>query len=184
MPASDLAARVAANGSVAVAASVSPSPKKKAHHPHHHARPHRSPPSTLLRTRPGAAVSFVSRTHIAVGVLGVALWLGMAAALAWDGAGSEARRARWGAVLAAPPGCVLRWRLAPLNYRLRGRLRALPAGTLAANALGCLCTALLSVVAVRALPPVGAGGPAASWGRVASARPRPGFAGRCRRSPP
>jgi fluoride ion exporter CrcB/FEX len=122
-------------------------------------------------------VSFVSRTHIAVGVLGVALWLGMAAALAWDGAGSEARRARWGAVLAAPPGCVLRWRLAPLNYRLRGRLRALPAGTLAANALGCLCTALLSVVAVRALPPVGAGGPAASWGRVATRAAQAGFCG-------
>lgn len=179
--ASELAARVAQSGAV-----PPPGRKSKGHHGHGHGHGHhqsrrdraRSLAATILGTRPDAAVGFVTRTHILVGLLGFALWVGMAAAVVFDGGGSEARRARWGAVLLAPPGCMLRWCLAPLNYRLRGRFRSLPGGTLAANALGCLCTALLSVVAVRALPPAGSGGgPASGWGRVATRAAQAGFCG-------
>jgi len=181
VPASQLAARVRDSGGLGDAAGR--------HHRRHHNRAHhhhaasradrlRSAAATLLGTRPDAAVGFVARTHAAVAVLGLALWAGMAAALFLDaapGPAGEARRARWGAALLAPLGCALRWRLAPLNYRLPGRARSLPAGTLAANGLGCLATALLSVAAVRGLPPAGA--PGGAWGRVAVRAGQAGFCG-------
>jgi fluoride ion exporter CrcB/FEX len=182
--ASDLAAKVAAGGGV-VGGGGSASAALLEGSSHHHSRPLfyrvRSAVRTVLGTRPDAAVRFVLRTHIAVALLAVGLWAGAAAALVLDshtpGGRGEARRARWAAVLLAPPGCILRWRLAPLNYRLRGRLRALPAGTLAANALGCLATALLSVIAVRALPPPSPSSTTHSWARIWTRAAQAGFCG-------
>ena len=60
-------------------------------------------------------------------------------------AGGPCRRAQWLALLLGPFGCVLRWLLSQYNYRLPGAARWLPAGTLAANMLGCLTDAVVGV---------------------------------------
>jgi len=52
-------------------------------------------------------------------------------------------------VLLGPFGCTLRWLLSQYNYRLPGSWHWLPAGTLAANMLGCLTD---SIVGVRSPP--------------------------------
>lgn len=60
------------------------------------------------------------------------------------------RRAQWLALLLGPSGCVLRWLLSQYNYRLPGAARWLPAGTLAANMLGCLTDFVVGVRPKRA----------------------------------
>jgi fluoride ion exporter CrcB/FEX len=48
-------------------------------------------------------------------------------------------------VLLGPAGCTARWLLSQYNYRLPGGWRWLPAGTLAANLLGCLTDFVVGV---------------------------------------
>ena len=55
------------------------------------------------------------------------------------------RRAQWLAVLLGPPGCFLRWYLSRFNYKLHGRWRWLPCGTLAANMAACLVDYIVGV---------------------------------------
>ena len=55
------------------------------------------------------------------------------------------RRAQWFAVLLGPFGCTLRWLLSQYNYHLPGAWHWLPAGTLAANMLGCLTDFIVGV---------------------------------------
>lgn len=68
------------------------------------------------------------------------------------------RRAQWLAVLLGPAGCTARWLLSQYNYRVPGAWRWLPAGTLAANLLGCLTDFIVGVRATRPaharLPPL------------------------------
>ena len=72
-------------------------------------------------------------------------------------------------MLLGPVGCLLRWRLSPLNYSLPGRARFLPAGTLAANCLGCAASFMCASLLDRVGP-----GP---WGGVALRAVQVGFAG-------
>uniref|UniRef100_A0A7S4J026 Fluoride ion transporter CrcB n=1 Tax=Odontella aurita TaxID=265563 RepID=A0A7S4J026_9STRA len=56
--------------------------------------------------------------------------------------GTPFYRTMWLSALFTPPGAVLRWKLSVWNGRLRGESRRwIPAGTLAANVLGCLVSA-------------------------------------------
>lgn len=50
-------------------------------------------------------------------------------------------------MLLGPLGCTARWLLSQYNYRLPGGWRWLPAGTLAANLLGCLTDFVVGVCA-------------------------------------
>lgn len=69
----------------------------------------------------------------------------MRPATAYSAACGAHRRGQWLALLLGPFGCVLRWLLSQYNYKLPGAARWLPAGTLAANMLGCLTDFVLGV---------------------------------------
>ena len=135
--------------------------RRPAHH--HHAPPLRDRVAaaweTLVEAAGGRGVahSFATKTNAVVTAAGLAVFAASIALTAIDG--HPVRRGVWTAVLAAPLGALTRWRLSPLNYRLPGAWRFLPAGTLAANVGGCLLTC--AVAAWTARVPPGPGSPSA-----------------------
>ncbi len=58
-------------------------------------------------------------------------------------------RTCWLSLLFAPFGCTLRWLLARLNYKLKGRWAWAPLGTFSANMVGTAISTALSVVGVK-----------------------------------
>lgn len=72
----------------------------------------------------------------------ISLWLGISET-------ATVERGGWLAVLFAPVGCILRWRLADLNNKCPGSLSWLPAGTLCANGLACTVDYVLEVIIMR-----------------------------------
>lgn len=58
-------------------------------------------------------------------------------------------RTAWLSLLLAPFGCTLRWLLARLNYKLKGKLAWAPLGTFLANMLGAAISTALFVVNVK-----------------------------------
>ncbi|KAK9831415.1 hypothetical protein WJX81_002965 [Elliptochloris bilobata] len=110
-----------------------------------------------------------SNLAVAAGLAALtALWVVLA--VVDDHPDQAARRAQWFAMLLGPFGCMLRWLLSRLNYRLPGSWRWLPAGTLAANMLGCLTDFIVGVIAVRV-------GVLGYWPLVVMYAVRTGFAG-------
>lgn len=99
--------------------------------------------------------SFATKTTAAVTAAGVACFATGVALVSVDA--HPVRRGVWAAVLAAPAGALTRWSLSPLNYRLPGRWRFLPAGTLAANICGCALTSAVAAWTARRPPPPGSG---------------------------
>ena len=58
-------------------------------------------------------------------------------------------RSTWLSLLLAPFGCTLRWLLARLNYKLKGKWAWIPMGTFLANMIGTAVSTALSVVNVK-----------------------------------
>ena len=119
-----------------------------------------------------SSYSFATRTNAAAVLLSLALWVTFLLLFVLDEAeGTTAsRRGEWLAVVLAPLGCLLRWRLATLNYSLAGRWRFLPAGTLAANLGGCALTFAVAAVLERRPP-------SSVWGAAVAKALQVGVAG-------
>jgi len=103
-----------------------------------------------------SSYSFATRTNALAVFLALVLWISFLLLFILDESKgtSASRRGEWLAVVLAPVGCLIRWRLATLNYSLKGKWRFLPAGTLAANVGGCLVTFAVAAVLERK-PPTG-----------------------------
>ena len=93
-----------------------------------------------------SSYSFATKTNALAVFFSFVIWVSFLLLFVLDEArdASASRRGEWLAVVLAPVGCLVRWRLATLNYSLRGRWRFLPAGTLAANVAGCAVAAALA----------------------------------------
>ena len=119
-----------------------------------------------------SSYSFATRTNAAAVLLSLALWVTFLLLFVLDEAeGTTAsRRGEWLAVVLAPLGCLLRWRLATLNYSLAGRWRFLPAGTLAANLGGCALTFAVAAMLERRPP-------SSVWGAAVAKALQVGVAG-------
>lgn len=119
-----------------------------------------------------AAYSFATKTNALAVLAAAALWVSFLLLFVLDEAEnpSASRRGEWLAVVLAPVGCLLRWRLATLNYKLPGKWKFLPAGTLAANVGGCVVT--FTVAAVLARRP-----PSSVWGAAVAKALQVGVAG-------
>ena len=119
-----------------------------------------------------SAYSFATRTNALAAFFSLTLWLTflLLFVLDEDKGTTASRRGDWLAVVLAPLGCLVRWRLATLNYSLKGKWRFLPAGTLAANVAGCVVTFAVAAVLERR--------PASSvWGAAVARALQVGVAG-------
>jgi fluoride exporter len=106
--------------------------------------------TTLPQPRhpPAAAQKNVAKTDILAFILLVALttWCIVGAIIEdkhiW-------LRNAWLSLLLAPFGCTLRWLLARLNYKLKGKWAWAPLGTFLANMLGTAISTALSIIGVK-----------------------------------